>query len=57
MNMDETSKSVLIISTHISLCKGDKLKPVALAVIKKLLPEWRDVESIEMNRVSGALTK
>lgn len=49
--------SVLIVSTPISLCKGDQLKPVALAVIKKLLPEWRDVESIKMDRISGALTK
>ncbi|KAH8554959.1 kinase-like domain-containing protein [Umbelopsis sp. PMI_123] len=39
-----------------SLCKGEKFKQVALRVIKKLLPEWRDVQSIKMDRVSGALT-
>lgn len=29
----------------------------ALSVIKKLLPEWNDVDTAVLDRISGAMTK
>ncbi|KAG2171808.1 hypothetical protein INT43_008188 [Umbelopsis isabellina] len=54
----EVGAQIPHIEDHITLsqCKGDKLKIRALKVIKKLLPDWSDVQEIELERVSGALT-
>ncbi|GAB5588652.1 hypothetical protein Unana1_03552 [Umbelopsis nana] len=36
--------------------KGEQLMNKALSVIKKLLPEWNDVETAVLDRISGAMT-
>jgi hypothetical protein len=37
--------------------KGEQLMNKALSIIKKLLPEWSDVDTAVLDRISGAMTK
>lgn len=49
---------LIVLTSFFSVLKGEALKAKVLKLVQVLFPEWAEgVESIQIDRVSGALTK
>ncbi|KAG0164679.1 hypothetical protein DFQ28_009585 [Apophysomyces sp. BC1034] len=59
--VDDSASNVQSVPTcdtiiDLSILKGDRLKQTVLQLARSVLPEWSNVQSVDLFRVSGALT-